>query len=93
VGEAGARLGRTLTLILEGIRAGRFFILPGAHCDHCEYSEVCRRHHNQSWWRARGDESRKALEGLHALKAPKADAKPEKTEAGTGRKERKERGG
>jgi len=92
-GETGAMIGRTLALILEGIKAGRFFILPGAHCDHCEYSGVCRRHHNQSWWRARGDESRKALEGLHALKAPKADAKPEKTEAGPGRKERKKRGG
>ncbi|TAL10789.1 MAG: hypothetical protein EPO02_06545 [Nitrospirae bacterium] len=92
-GESGVRLGRTLTLILDGIRAGRFFILPGGHCDHCEYSEVCRRHHNQSWWRARGDESRKALEGLHALKAPKADAKTENAEAGTGKKERKKRGG
>lgn len=93
-GEAGARLGRTLTLILEGIKGGRFFILPGGYCDHCEYSEVCRRHHNQSWWRARGDESRKALEGLRALKAaPKAESKTEKAEAGTGKKERKKRGG
>ncbi len=92
-GEAGVRLGGTLTLILEGIRAGRFFILPGGHCDHCEYSEVCRRHHNPSWWRTRGDESRKAIEGLQALKAPKADAKPEKAEAGTAKKERKKRGG
>ena len=92
-GEAGARLGRTLTLILEGVKGGRFFILPGGYCDHCDYSEVCRRHHNQSWWRARGDDSRKALEGLRALKAPKADAKPEKAEAGTGKKERKKRGG
>jgi ATP-dependent helicase/nuclease subunit B len=94
VGEAGARLGRTLTLILEGIRAGRFFILPGGHCDHCEYSEVCRRHHNQSWWRARGDESRKALEGLQALKAPKAaESKTDKARPGPDKKARKTRGG
>jgi ATP-dependent helicase/nuclease subunit B len=92
-GETGALIGRTLTVILEGIRAGRFFILPGAHCDHCDFSEVCRRHHTPSWWRARGDESRKELETLHLLKAPKADTKPEKTKAGPGKKERKKRGG
>jgi len=92
-GETGALIGRTLTFILEGVRAGRFFILPGAHCDHCDYSEVCRRHHNQSWWRARGDETRKELEQLHTLKAPKAETKTDKEEVGTGRKERKKRGG
>ena len=97
-GETGALIGRTLTFILDGIRAGRFFILPGAHCDHCDYSEICRRHHTQSWWRARGDGSRKELETLHLLKAPKAETKLEKTKAGTagagpGKKERKKRGG
>lgn len=97
-GETGALIGRTLTFILEGIRAGRFFILPGAHCDHCDYSEVCRRHHTPSWWRARGDESRKELEALHLLKAPKAETKSDKTKtdtagAGPGKKERKKRGG
>ncbi len=69
-GETGARIGRTLALILEGIKAGRFFILPGGYCDHCDYSEICRRHHNQSWWRARGDEGRREIEGLRVLKAP-----------------------
>ena len=92
-GETGALIGRTVTLILEGIRAGRFFILPGAHCDHCDYSEVCRRHHTPSWWRARGDESRKELETLHLLKAPKAETESEKTKTGPGKKERKARGG
>ncbi|MEK9172404.1 MAG: hypothetical protein AAB282_01960, partial [Nitrospirota bacterium] len=81
------------TFILEGIRAGRFFILPGAYCDHCDYSEVCRRHHTQSWWRARGDESRKELETLHLLKAPKNESKTDKAETGPGKKERKKRGG
>ena len=92
-GETGARIGRTLALILEGIRAGRFFILPGAHCDHCDYSEVCRRHHNQSWWRARGDEFRKELENLHRLKAPKAETKTAEAEAGVGKKPGRKRGG
>ncbi len=76
-GEAGARLGRTLTLILEGIRAGRFFILPGGHCDHCEYSALCRRHHSPSWWRARSDAFRNALEALRTLKAAKPSKEPE----------------
>jgi ATP-dependent helicase/nuclease subunit B len=93
VGETGVLIGRTLTLILEGIRAGRFFILPGGYCDHCDYSEVCRRHHNQSWWRARGDESRKELENLHRLKAPKAETKTAEAEAKAGKKPGRKRGG
>jgi ATP-dependent helicase/nuclease subunit B len=88
-GERGARIGRSLALILEGIKAGRFFILPGGYCDHCDYSEVCRRQHNQSWWRARSDDARKELENLRTLKAPKAAAEPDKKE----QKERKKRGG
>ncbi|HEV8243400.1 MAG TPA: hypothetical protein VGQ07_05365, partial [Nitrospirales bacterium] len=67
----------------------RFFILPGGYCDHCDYSEVCRRQHNQSWWRARSDDTRKELENLRTLKAPKAAAGPDKKE----QKERKKRGG
>jgi len=81
-GETGALIGRTLTFILEGIRAGRFFILPGAHCEHCDYAEVCRRHHSQSWWRARGDESRQALERIRRLTAPKAETKTAEVDAG-----------
>jgi len=88
-GETGARIGRSLALILEGIKAGRFFILPGGYCDHCDYAEVCRRQHNQSWWRARSDDATKELENLRTLKAPKAEAGPDKKE----RKERKKRGG
>jgi len=92
-GETGARIGRTLALLLEGIKAGRFFILPGGYCDHCDYSEVCRRQHNPSWWRARGDETRQEIEGLRVLKAPKTELKTGGVEAGTGKKERKKRGG
>lgn len=92
-GAMGAQIGRTLALILDGIKAGRFFILPGTHCEHCDYSEVCRRHHSQSWWRARGDGSRQALDNLHRLTAPKTETKTAETDAGTGKKERKTRGG
>ncbi len=88
-GETGARIGRSLALILEGIKAGRFFILPDSYCDHCDYSQVCRRHHNQSWWRARSDDSRKELESLRTLKIPKAETGPDKQE----KKERTKRGG
>jgi len=88
-GETGARIGQSLALILEGIKAGRFFILPDGYCDYCDYSAVCRRHHNQSWWRARSDDSRKELESLRTLKISKAGTGPDKKE----KKERTKRGG
>jgi len=74
-GETGTQIGRTLAFLLDGIKAGRFFILPGDHCAHCDYAEVCRRQHNPSWWRAREDASRQALDAIHQLKAPHTDKK------------------
>ncbi len=54
-GSLGAGLKETLSLLLEGIRQGRFFIHPGAHCDHCEVSELCRKNHLPTRWRAEND--------------------------------------
>ncbi len=43
----------TLRLLIEGIRAGRFFVLPSeSYCELCEFRVACRRHHQPSWWRA-----------------------------------------
>lgn len=52
-GPAGRQLRHTLGLVLEGIREGRFFILPGDYCDQCELAAACRRFHGPTWWRAR----------------------------------------
>lgn len=78
-GETGARIGDTVRRILEGIRAGRFFILPGDYCDHCDFSSNCRRTHDPSRRRARGDEQTKTLERLRTIKVP---ASPTRTEKG-----------
>jgi ATP-dependent helicase/nuclease subunit B len=69
-GETGARIGDTVRRMLDGIRAGRFFIFPGDYCDHCDFSSVCRRTHDPSKRRARGDERTKTLERLRALQLP-----------------------
>lgn len=48
----GPRLRSTLTTLIDGIKAGRYFILPDGYCDHCEFSVACRRYHGPTWWRA-----------------------------------------
>lgn len=48
----GTQLRRTVATLIDGIAAGRFFILPGGYCDSCEYAVACRRFHGPTWWRA-----------------------------------------
>lgn len=50
--SGGAGIRRTIAGILNGIRAGEFFILPGDYCDYCEVSEICRKGHAPSLARA-----------------------------------------
>jgi ATP-dependent helicase/nuclease subunit B len=50
--RAGAQLRETIATLIDGIAAGRFFILPGGYCDSCEYAVACRRFHGPTWWRA-----------------------------------------
>ncbi len=52
----GEGITATVTLLLRGIKAGLFFILPGGYCDYCDYSAVCRKNHFPSRWRAERDE-------------------------------------
>jgi ATP-dependent helicase/nuclease subunit B len=54
-GESGAQLRRTLSVLLDGIEKGRFFIRPGDYCGRCDVSEVCRKNHLPSAWRAERD--------------------------------------
>ncbi|MBI2087528.1 MAG: exodeoxyribonuclease V subunit gamma [Deltaproteobacteria bacterium] len=54
-GETGTQLKRTLSFLLEGIERGQFFIRPGEHCRRCDVSEVCRKNHLPSFWRAERD--------------------------------------
>ena len=63
----GARVRDTIRLLLEGIRAGRFFILPDSYCDRCEFRVACRRDHTPTWWRAYRAAEPHRLRALRAL--------------------------
>lgn len=54
-GTTGAQLKRTLSFLMEGIEQGRYFIQPGEYCARCDVSEVCRKNHLPTWWRAERD--------------------------------------
>ena len=68
-GPSGPLLSRALQILLDGIRSGRHFIVPEAtQCSHCDYSTLCRRTHQPSWWRAYRSEHAKALRELRSQK-------------------------
>jgi ATP-dependent helicase/nuclease subunit B len=54
-GNLGREIKTTIAQLVEGIQNGRFFIQQGDHCHHCEISEVCRKNHAPSLWRAEND--------------------------------------
>lgn len=54
--EIGEKILTTIKLLLEGIRKGLFFIMPGNYCKTCDYSDLCRKNHFPSRSRARKDE-------------------------------------
>ncbi|HEY1372434.1 MAG TPA: PD-(D/E)XK nuclease family protein [Candidatus Binatia bacterium] len=57
-GASGAALKANLAFLAESMRGGRFFILPGDHCRYCQVSEVCRKQHLPTLWRAEADATR-----------------------------------
>ncbi len=59
-GASGDALRINLAFLADSIRHGRFFILPGDYCRFCQVSEVCRRQHRPTLWRAEADETRLA---------------------------------
>jgi hypothetical protein len=50
----GDQLLRTIHCWVQGMRAGQFFVLPGAYCRGCHWSAACRFQHHPSWVRAYG---------------------------------------
>ncbi len=48
----GKQLRGTLHRWVEGIREGKFFIMPGNHCGYCPYASACRFQHHPTWLRA-----------------------------------------
>jgi ATP-dependent helicase/nuclease subunit B len=59
----------TVQVILDGVRGGRFFILPDDYCKYCEYSSACRRTHHPTKWRRRDDPHRQILLEIREQKA------------------------
>ena len=66
--DTGARIQHTIRTLVDGIRAGRFFILPDGYCDGCDFRVVCRREHGPTWWRAYRAAEPKALKLLRIQK-------------------------
>lgn len=70
--EIGSRLRETLSVLVEGIQSGRFFILPDSYCDTCEFRVACRREHTATWWRAYRAPEPKALRALRTQRVKDA---------------------
>jgi len=69
-GESGRQIQQTLRLLITGLQAGRFFILPDTYCEQCEFRVICRREHQPSWWRSYRSEEVKVLKGLRMQRLP-----------------------
>ncbi len=66
--DTGALIQDTIRTLVNGIRTGRFFILPDGYCDGCDFRVVCRREHAPTWWRAHRAAEPKALKMLRLRK-------------------------
>lgn len=66
--DTGTVIQNTIRTLVDGIRAGRFFILPDGYCDGCEFRVVCRREHAPTWWRAHRAAEPKTLKMLRLQK-------------------------
>jgi ATP-dependent helicase/nuclease subunit B len=64
----GTLIQSTIRTLVDGIRAGRFFILPDGYCDGCDFRVICRREHAPTWWRAHRATEPKGLKKLRAQK-------------------------
>ena len=61
---SGEKLKYTVKTLLQGIQSGRYFILPGDYCRHCDVSTACRRFHGPTLGRSRGAFQAKKLRRL-----------------------------
>ncbi len=64
-GRLGAEVKETVSQLVAGIQSGRFFIQRGQHCQYCEVTEICRKNHPPSLWRAENDPITEAHRRLH----------------------------
>lgn len=55
IGDMGGEIRATVAELSEGIRSGKFFMHRGDHCRYCEITEICRKNHPPSLWRAEND--------------------------------------
>ncbi|HEY5932937.1 MAG TPA: PD-(D/E)XK nuclease family protein [Nitrospira sp.] len=66
--DTGALIQNTIRTLVDGIHAGRFFILPDGYCDGCDFRVACRREHAPTWWRAYRAAEPKTLKMLRTQK-------------------------
>lgn len=66
--DTGTLIRNTIKTLADGIRAGRFFILPDGYCDGCGFRVACRREHAPTWWRAHRAAEPKTLKTLRVQK-------------------------
>ncbi|MDF0676406.1 MAG: exodeoxyribonuclease V subunit gamma [Nitrospira sp.] len=66
--DTGTVIQNTIRTLVDGIHAGRFFILPDGYCDGCDFRVVCRREHAPTWWRAHRAAEPKTLKMLRLQK-------------------------
>jgi ATP-dependent helicase/nuclease subunit B len=66
--DTGTLIRNTIKTLADGIRAGRFFILPDGYCDGCDFRAACRREHAPTWWRAHRAAEPKTLKTLRVQK-------------------------
>ncbi|MCY3955978.1 MAG: PD-(D/E)XK nuclease family protein [Nitrospira sp.] len=73
-----------MTTLVEGIRQGKFFIVPGRHCDWCDVRAVCHLTHPASARRAREDYKQiRAHRNVRRQQPPKPSAKSVKKDNDT----------
>ena len=66
--DTGALIQNTMRTLVDGIRTGRFFILPDGYCEGCDFRVACRREHAPTWWRAHRAAEPKTLKMLRTQK-------------------------
>jgi ATP-dependent helicase/nuclease subunit B len=69
--EAGTLLRHTLGKLINGIRNGRFFIMPDTYCKTCDYRVACRREHGPTAWRTSRAMETRELGALRRLQVDK----------------------
>ena len=71
----GDQIAQNIALLLKGIKAGLFFIIPDdqGYCRYCDFSTICRKNHPPSRWRAERDPHTRPYHSLRTLKLPKKE--------------------